>query len=160
MKKVTISLFLCLTFLLLNAQKQNYSIMMSQQDDGTCMYMRSSLEMVYLDSDYFPNKELVDASWNNFMDPERNFPNQYNKHCANIGVVSLPVDPENEEAMTKALTRYINNNKVANRIVQRWFNYNPSGTINYDIDYPENPEAKINMQTVFERGYYTARHSC
>ena len=110
MKKVLISLFLSLSFLMLNAQEQNYSIMMSQQDDGTCMYMRSSLEMVYIDSDYFPNKELVDASWNNFMDPERNFPNQYNKHCANIGVVSLPVDPENEEAMTKALTRYINNN--------------------------------------------------
>ena len=155
MKKVLISLFLSVSFLMLNAQEQNYSIMMSQQDDGTCMYMRSSLEMVYIDSDYFPNKELVDASWNNFMDPERNFPNQYNKHYANIGVVSLPVDPENEEAMTKALTRYINNNKVANRIVQRWFNYNPRGTINYDIDYPENPEAKINMQTVFERGYYT-----
>ena len=104
MKKVLISLFLSLSFLMLNAQEQNYSIMMSQQDDGTCMYMRSSLEMVYIDSDYFPNKELVDASWNNFMDPDRNSPSQYNKHYANIGVGSLPVDPENEEALTKVLT--------------------------------------------------------
>ena len=42
MKKVLISLFLSLSFLMLNAQEQNYSIMMSQQDDGTCMYMQLS----------------------------------------------------------------------------------------------------------------------
>ncbi|MGN0034009.1 MAG: hypothetical protein ACI358_09590 [Candidatus Limimorpha sp.] len=153
-----LSLFTLLILLLsINAlsQKQNYSILISEQDDGTCMYMRSSLEMVYIDSEYFPNKEIVDESWNNFMDPQKNFPCQYNKHGANVGVVNLPVDPENVDEMTRALTVYINRNKIGNQLVKRWFNYNPYGKINYDIDYPENPEAVFNMQTVFERGYYT-----
>ena len=71
------------------AQTQNYGNQISQNEDGTYFYMRSSLEMVYVDSDYFPNKELVDNSWNDYMDPQKNFPNQYNKHGANIGKVQL-----------------------------------------------------------------------
>lgn len=138
------------------AQEQNYGNMISQRDDGTYFYMRSSLEMVYIESDYFPNKEIVDNSWNNYMDPHKNFPNQYNKHGAEIGSVNIGSTEEVSDREIEArLTRYINNNKIANRLVMRWFNYNKHGKKNYDIDYPENPDAKINMQTVFERGYYT-----
>lgn len=140
------------------AQEQNYGGMISQKEDGTYFYMRSSLEMVYLDSDYFPNKEIVDNSWSNYMDPQKNFPNQYNKHGANIGTVRLGCDPKKEytyNEMAGFITKYINSNKIANRLIMKWFNYNPQGKIAYDIDYPENPEAKINMQTIFDRGYYT-----
>ena len=138
------------------AQQQNYGGMISQKDDGTYFYMRSSLEMVYIDSDYFPNKELVDASWNDYMDPQKNFPNQYNKHGADIGTVRLG-EPANikDKEMADLILNYINRNKIANKLVMKWFNYNEHGKPNFDIDYPENPNAAINMKTIFERGYYT-----
>ena len=138
------------------AQTQNYGGQISQNEDGTYFYMRSSLEMVYIDSDYFPNKELVDNSWNDYMDPQKNFPNQYNKHGANIGKVQLGEKKDiSEKDMANLIFGYIRKNKIANQLVMKWFNYNPDGKINYDIEYPENPEAKINMQTIFNRGYYT-----
>lgn len=138
------------------AQEQNYNAMISQNEDGTYFYMRSSLEMVYIESDDFPNKDLVDASWNDYMDPQKNFPNQYNKHGANIGKVPLGGKKDiKDKEMANLLLNYIDRNKIANKLVMKWFNYNPNGKIAYDIDYPENPEAKINMQTIFDRGYYT-----
>ena len=138
------------------AQEQNYGGMISKNEDGTYFYMRSSLEMVYIDSDDFPNKDIVDMSWNDYMDPQKNFPNQYNKHGANIGTVPLGGNTEySDDDMAKAILKYINGNKIPNKLIMRWFNYNPDGFIPYDIDNPENPDAMINMQTIFERGYYT-----
>jgi len=143
----------------MTAQEQHYGGMISQNEDGTYFYMRSSLEMVYMDSDYFPNKEIVDLSWSNYMDPQKNFPNQYNKHGADIGVVNFgssdKKDQYTEKEIAGFIMKYIENNKIANRLVMRWFNYNPYGKIAYDIDYPENPSAMLNMKTVFDRGYYT-----
>lgn len=138
------------------AQEQSYCNMINQNEDGTYFYMRSSLEMVYIESERFPNQEVVDRSWNNYMDPKKNFPSQYNKHGADIGTVNIgnTKDVSNKEIISR-LTSYVNKHLVANKLVMKWFNYNKYGTINYDIDYPENPEAKINMQTVFDRGYYT-----
>lgn len=152
--------FTLLTIMVLSAlsvlgQEQNYGGMISQNSDGTYFYMRSSLEMVYIDGGSFPQKDIVDRSWQNYMDPEKNFPNQYNKHYANIGNVVYNGKKDISIAeMTTLITNYINENHLANKLVQRWFNYNPLGSINYDIDNPTNPNAKINMQTVFERGFY------
>ena len=157
MKKLYALLF-CVILLTINglSQTQHYTGMISQDEDGTYFYMRSSLEMVYLDSEYFPNKEIVDNSWNDYMDPQKNFPNQYNKHGAEIGVVPLGGNSEvSDEEMARLILNYINRNKVANKLIMRWFNYNKDGKITYDVDYPENPEAMINMQTIFDRGYYT-----
>ena len=138
------------------AQDQNYGGMISQNEDGTYFYMRSSLEMVYIESDYFPNKELVDNCWNSYMDPQKNFPNQYNKHGADIGTANLGnITDVKDDVMANRILNYIESNKIANKLVMKWFNYNSDGKVKYDIDYPENPEAMINMQTIFERGYYT-----
>lgn len=138
------------------AQKQNYAGMISQGADGEYFYMRSSLEMVYIESENFPNKELVDESWNDYMDPMKNFPNQYNKHGANIGKVPMGGNSQVSDAeMAKLIMAYIERNKVANKLIMRWFNYNSNGQIAYDNSNPENPDAMINMQTIFERGYYT-----
>lgn len=153
--------FTLLTFVILLtingfAQQQNYGGMITQNEDGTYFYMRSSLEMVYIDSDYFPNKELVDASWNDYMDPQKNFPNQYNKHGADIGRVRLGEKSDiSDRDMRSIIDSYINRNKIANKLVMRWFNYNANGRPNFDIDNPENSRAAINMQTIFDRGYYT-----
>ena len=156
MKKIFALFIAILLTISVIAQTQNYGSRISQSEDGTYFYMRSSLEMVYLDSDYFPNKEIVDNSWNDYMDPQKNFPNQYNKHGANISKLKLGNTKEVSDAdMAKLLMKYIEVNKVANKLIMRWFNYNPNGTIAYDIDYPENPDAMINMQTIFNRGYYT-----
>lgn len=138
-----------------SGQEQNYGGMISQNNDGTYFYMRSSLEMVYIDGGTFPQKDIVDKSWENYMDPEKNFPNQYNKHYANIGNVVYNGKKDVTVAqMTTMISNYIKEQHLANKLVQRWFNYNPQGSINYDIDNPTNPAAKINMQTVFERGFY------
>ena len=156
MKKIFALFIAILLTISVIAQTQNYGNRISQNEDGTYFYMRSSLEMVYLDSDYFPNKEIVDNSWNDYMDPQKNFPNQYNKHGANISKLKLGNTKEVSDAdMAKLLMKYIEVNKVANKLIMRWFNYNPNGTVAYDIDYPENPDAMINMQTIFNRGYYT-----
>lgn len=156
MKKIFALFIAILLTISVIAQTQNYGSRISQNEDGTYFYMRSSLEMVYLDSDYFPNKEIVDNSWNDYMDPQKNFPNQYNKHGANISKLKLGNTKEVSDAdMAKLLMKYIEVNKVANKLIMRWFNYNPNGTVAYDIDYPENPDAMINMQTIFNRGYYT-----
>lgn len=138
-----------------SGQEQNYGEMISQNNDGTYFYMRSSLEMVYIDGGSFPQKDIVDKSWENYMDPEKNFPNQYNKHYANIGNVVYNGKKDVTVAqMTTMISNYIKEQHLANKLVQRWFNYNPQGSISYDIDNPTNPDAKINMQTVFERGFY------
>ena len=157
MKKLLNLIIICI-LLTINglSQVQNYGGMISQNDDGTYFYMRSSLEMVYIDSDYFPNKEYVDKSWNNYMDPEKNFPNQYNKHGANIGTVQLGgIDEETNKEVAEHILRYTRKCLIANKLVMRWFDYNKNGVINYDIDNPENPRAKISMKTIFDRGYYT-----
>ena len=152
------------------AQEQNYSGMFSQNEDGTYFYMRSSLEMVYLTSETMLEKarvdeELVENAWKDYMDPTKNFPPQYNKHGAGIGSMPLGKIEEvndkgdtiqvSDDVLRDRISKYIEDNKLANRLVMRWFNYNPYGTINYDIDNPENPDAKLNMATIFERGYYT-----
>ena len=158
MKRLFIIAFITCILLTISgfAQEQNYGGMISQNADGTYFYMRSSLEMVYIDAENFPNKDIVDKSWNDYMDPDKNFPNQYNKHGADIGKVPLGGEAElSDDEMAEAIMRYINDNKIANRLVMRWFNYNRDGEVAYDIDNPVNPDAMINMQTIFDRGYYT-----
>lgn len=158
MKKICVIISSICILLAINgfAQEQTYSGMITQSADGNYFYMRSSLEMVYLETDDFPNKDVVESCWNDYMDPQKNFPNQYNKHGADIGKVPMGNNKElTDKQMANAILGYINSHHIANKLVMRWFNYNKKGKINYDIDYPENPDAKINMQTIFERGYYT-----
>lgn len=156
MKKIYLLFIAILLTITGAAQKQNYSGMISQGEDGEYFYMRSSLEMVYIDQDDFPNKDVVDMSWNNYMDPKKNFPNQYNKHGADIGIVPLGGNSEvDDDKMAQLILSYIDRNKVANKLVMRWFDYNPYGDVAYDVEDPENPDAMISMGTIFERGYYT-----
>ena len=156
MKRISAILIAMMLTVNVLAQQQNYAGMISQGDNGEYFYMRSSLEMVYIDTDNFPNKDIVEASWNDYMDPAKNFPNQYNKHGAGIGTIPLGGNQEmSDEEMAQAILQFLNRNKIGNRLVMRWFNYNPDGSIPFDVENPENPDAMINMATIFERGYYT-----
>lgn len=156
MKRIyfTLLIIIALASLSSSAQKQNYGQMISQNNDGTYFYMRSSLEMVYIDCGSFPKKEFVEKSWQNYMDPAKNFPNQYNKHYAGVENLSYTGDKIDNAKMTSLLNEYIAKNKLANKLVQRWFNYKEEAALNYDFDDPVNPDAKLNMQTIFKRGYY------
>ena len=55
----------------------------AQAEDGK--YLRSSLSMILLESDDFPNKDAVMSSWNNYP-----FPDKYNEH--NIDTKNFNVD--------------------------------------------------------------------
>ena len=156
MKKIYAIIIAILLTVNVLAQQQNYAGMISQGDNGEYFYMRSSLEMVYIDSDNFPNKDIVEASWNDYMDPNKNFPNQYNKHGAGIGTVPMGGNSEmTNEEMAQEILRYLNRNRMGNKLVMRWFDYNPNGSIPFDVENPENRDAMISMGTIFERGYYT-----
>lgn len=156
MKKFDLILLtiIILSSFLAAGQEQNYGGMISQNNDGTYFYMRSSLEMIYIDGGSFPKKELVDESWRTYMDPAKNFPNQYNKHDAGIGNLIYEGGSIDNAQMAALISDYIKENKLANRLVQKWFNYNRDATVDYDFNDPVNPDAKLNMQTIFKRGFY------
>lgn len=75
MKKTALFIFLFVTF---NKSYAQNSLQESK-------YRRSSLSMILLETDNFPNKEAVLKSWNNYP-----FPEKYNKH--EISVKSVNVD--------------------------------------------------------------------
>lgn len=68
------ALAIVFTSSLLNAQTQNEEI----------KYKRSSLSMILIESDKFPNKDAVMSSWNNYP-----FPDKYNKHNIDLKSVNI-----------------------------------------------------------------------
>lgn len=66
--------FLTIAFLL-KITSQTFA----QESNKELKYRRSSLSMILIESDNFPNKEAVMSSWNNYP-----FPNKYNKHEIDI----------------------------------------------------------------------------
>jgi hypothetical protein len=68
MKKTTYTLFTIAT--LIASSKSN-----AQNSSNDFKYRRSSLSMILVESDKFPNKDAVINSWNNYP-----FPDKYNRH--------------------------------------------------------------------------------
>jgi hypothetical protein len=60
-------------------------ISVNAQDNKEIKYRRSSLSMILIESDQFPNKEAVMGSWNNYP-----FPDKYNKH--DIAMKSVKIE--------------------------------------------------------------------
>lgn len=130
----------------------------SQQLD----YNRSSLHMVLIETDDFPNKEFVMKSWDNYP-----FPDKYNKH--DIGIKSI--DPSKititDEEMKNAgivdvselgvpntgmftledqilplqIEKYIKDNNIAAHLIKAWF---------------DDGRGNWSMNTIQERGIYNA----
>ena len=73
MKKITI-LFLTLVS----------TIMFAQNTENETKYRRSSLSMVLIESENFPNKDAVMGSWNNYP-----FPDKYNQHNIDLKNINL-----------------------------------------------------------------------
>jgi hypothetical protein len=110
-------------------------------------YRRSSLHTILLEADNFPNKEVVIQAYNNSP-----FPDKYNDH--NIGIKSFnpknygataqnAADADMEISETQAaIDRFIVDQKIANKLVAKWFNRKADGS--------------FDMQLVGERGTYNA----
>jgi hypothetical protein len=60
------------------------SFSQAQETPVDVKYRRSSLSMILVESENFPNKEAVMGSWNNYP-----FPDKYNKHNVNLKSVNL-----------------------------------------------------------------------
>jgi len=56
----------------------------AQESSKDFKYRRSSLSMILIESDNFPNKNAVMSSWNNYP-----FPDKYNKHNINLKSVNI-----------------------------------------------------------------------
>lgn len=121
-------------------------------------YRRSSLEMVLIETDKFPNKEVVMKSYENYP-----FPDKYDNHSVNVPTLNPAkyalTDAEKEAAgikkgaaavvgedaistkeMNLIIEKYIKEQKLANKLVAKWFNAADG----------------FNMNLVAERGFYNA----
>lgn len=148
MKSKTIkSLFVLTLALLINAMPV---ISQSKEEMKEIDYRRSSLHTILLETGDFLNKDMVINSYN--LAP---FPEKYNDHRlveksfnpAEYGVVIE--EGEDEEKAKKAekelpavIEKYFNDNKVANKLVAKWFSRNEQGA--------------FNMSLIHERGSYDA----
>jgi hypothetical protein len=77
MKKIVSSVFAVLCLI---ATTQSFA----QESDKDLKYRRSSLSMILVESDNFPDKEAVMGSWNNYP-----FPDKYNKHGIDLKSVNI-----------------------------------------------------------------------
>ncbi len=94
-------------------------------------YKRSSLHTILIESDNFPYKdEVINAYYNS------PFPDKYNNHT--IGEKSF--DPkdygkvENDTMdFSTVIRKYLDKNKIAHKMLAKWFNRQPNGSFNMDL---------------------------
>jgi hypothetical protein len=129
----------------------------AQNSPQDLKYRRSSLSMVLIESENFPNKDAVMSSWNNYI--TKQFPDKYNKHnidlkSINLGAINLTEQElldagfstdkkidENDEFKVK-IDKVIKERKLANQLVASWFNLKPDG--------------KYDVSVIQDRGSYNA----
>jgi hypothetical protein len=129
-------------------------------------YRRSSLHTMIVETAKFPNKEVVVKAFNNAP-----FPEKYNNHVLGAksfdpaqypltaeekatifkpqskagkfatGAADITIDTAARELSLK-IQKYMNQNKVANQMVAKWFNRQADGT--------------FDMSLIQERGFYNA----
>jgi hypothetical protein len=168
---------------LLTASFLTNNLGFAQDLNNDFKYRRSSLSMILIESDKFPNKDAVMGSWNNYP-----FPDKYNKHdidlksfninsivlsdqdLLNAGflkdtlknplqiskataslrsikylndekTVGVLIPNEKQEYQLK-IDKVINENKLANKLIAKWFNRSADG--------------KFDMSMIQERGFYNA----
>lgn len=155
----------------------------AQESKQDFKYRRSSLSMILIESESFPNKDAVMSSWNNCP-----FPDKYNKHDIDLksfdinaivlsdqdllnagflkdtlknpfqivkatgslkpvkylnaeNTIAVVLPTEKQEYQLK-IDKVLNDNKLANKLVAKWFNRSADG--------------KFDMSLIQERGFYNA----
>ena len=117
MKKNLLTVITLFTLVITNAQEKAKDI----------TYRRSSLHTMLIESDDFPRKDVVLKSYK-----DAPFPEKYNKHT--IDAKSFKIDlSKNDEEATTLITKHLNDNKIANQLVAKWFNKQPNGAFNMDL---------------------------
>jgi hypothetical protein len=127
----------------------------AQELEQDFKYRRSSLSMVLIESENFPNKDAVMSSWNNYPIPDK-----YNNHgidlkSFNINAVQLSEKdllsaektpaigvPTDKQEYQLKIDKLINDTNLANKLVAKWFNRSTDG--------------KFDMSLIQERGFYNA----
>lgn len=102
-------------------------------------YRRSSLHTILWESEKFPYRDTVINAY--YSAP---FPEKYNEHTIDDKSFnpSLYGDVSIKDIETNIINNYFIQNKIAARLVARWFNRQPDGS--------------FDMSLVSERGYYNA----
>ncbi|WP_271405801.1 hypothetical protein [Tenacibaculum soleae] len=119
MKKILFTVLATFTLLSTNAQKK--------RDVKDINYRRSSLHTMLIESEDFPRKDVVLKSYN-----EAPFPEKYNNHT--IETKSFKVDlSKNDDETAVLVTKHLNDNKIANQLVAKWFNRQPNGAFNMEL---------------------------
>jgi hypothetical protein len=143
------------------------SVSKAQNPQGTTetKYRRSSLHTIMVESDKFPNKETVVKAYNNAP-----FPDKYNEHTigeksfdpkmfpltseekstiykpSKMGKLAASTKDEPIDSMKKEMPliieKYLNKEKIANKLVAKWFNRQEDGS--------------FDMNLIGERGSYNA----
>lgn len=135
MKRIlSVLLIIFISTIAVSAQKN------SNEKMADVKYRRSSLHTILIESDKFPYKDAVINAYNNAP-----FPDKYNNH--NIGEKSFDPNrygtPTSDTAGYKGIIdSYLKQNKIANKIVAKWFNRQDDGT--------------FSMNLIGERGSYNA----
>ncbi len=131
-------------------KKDNGKIAKTDKKSDVVKYRRSSLHTMIIEDTKLPKGDLILKTFN-----EAEFPDKYNNHT--IGDKSFKLDEyyvappvvEGEKAKSKdkknyapTIDKYLKDNKVANKIVAKWFSRSTEGT--------------FDMSLIGERGMYDA----
>lgn len=102
------------------------------KDVNETKYRRSSLHTILIESENFPKKENVINAYNNAP-----FPDKYDNHT--IGEKSLDLtklistDNLKDENIVTAINQYFKDNKIANKLVAKWFNRKKDGSFDIEL---------------------------
>lgn len=111
----------------------------AQVSVGDVKYRRSSLHTILWESEKFPYKDTVINAY--YSAP---FPEKYNEHTIDEKSFnpSLYGDVSLKDTEPNIIRNYLTQNKVANKLVAKWFNRQADGS--------------FDMNLVSDRGYYNA----
>lgn len=132
----------CLLLVLMLVFNLNYLLPqnVTQEKKVDVKYRRSSLHTILIESEKFPYKDTVIKAYYNAP-----FPDKYNNHTIgekSFDPMSYGYKPGDTVSYRRVIDKYFAQNKIANKLVAKWFNRQPDGT--------------FDMSLIGERGSYNA----
>lgn len=117
-------------------KKSSGKITKENKTSDVIKYRRSSLHTMIIEDTKLPKADLILKTFN-----EAPFPEKYNNHT--IGEKSFDlakyfIEPEEGDEKSKndysrSINNYFQENKIANKIIAKWFNRADDGTFNMDL---------------------------
>ncbi|MDF1672393.1 MAG: hypothetical protein P1U41_02750 [Vicingaceae bacterium] len=121
-------------------KKDDGKIHKSGKEDGVIKYRRSSLHTMIIEDANLPKKDLIVSTFN-----EAPFPDKYNDHTvgdksfdlatyqALISTEETDDNKKKDKDLSPAITKYFQDNKVANKIIAKWFNQAEDGAFDMSL---------------------------